>query len=174
MLDEDSVVQAAAAIRQARHVYIFGLAYTAFVARELEFKLSMVGLFVKALTDISDIRVCAGNVGPEDLVIVIAPTILVRDLYHALAACKDKGAEVLSITSYDSPKLASLVQPRSERSWQSTSLALELSKIPGWRWDTLSRSARLGSAGRGCSRFTSTRGPVWSISAWFMRPPPVR
>ena len=109
MLDEDSVVQAAAAIRQARHVYIFGLAYTAFVARELEFKLSMVGLFVKALTDISDIRVCAGNVGPEDLVIVIAPTILVRDLYHALAACKDKGAEVLSITSYDSPKLASLV-----------------------------------------------------------------
>ena len=109
MLDEDNVVRAAAAIRQAQRIYIFGLAYTAFVARELEFKLSMVGLFAKAVTDISDIRVCAGNAGPEDLIVVIAPTILVRELYHALVACKEKGAEVLSITSYDSPKLGSLV-----------------------------------------------------------------
>lgn len=109
MLDEDNVTRAAAAIRLAQHVYIFGLSSASFVARELEFKLGMVGLFAKAVTDISDIRVCAGNVGPDDLVIVIAPTILVRDLYHALAVCKEKGAEVLSITSYDSPKLESLV-----------------------------------------------------------------
>lgn len=109
MLDEDVVVGAAALIRQARHIYIFSLSSTAFVARELEFKLGVAGLYAKAVTDISDIRVCVGNVGPEDLVVVIVPTILVRDLYYAVSACKEKGAKIVSITSYDSPKLGSLV-----------------------------------------------------------------
>ncbi|HWS43351.1 MAG TPA: MurR/RpiR family transcriptional regulator [Pseudoflavonifractor sp.] len=109
MLDEDMVIAAADALRTAEHIFIFALSYTSYVARELEFKLSMVGLHAKAVVDIGDIRICANNLTEDDLVVVIAPTLMMRDLYHAIVACKDKGATLLSITSYDNPKLNSLV-----------------------------------------------------------------
>ncbi len=109
MLDEDMVVTAADALRTADHIFIFALSYTAYVARELEFKLTMAGLHAKTAVDISDIRICVNNLTADDLVVVVAPTLMMRDLYHAIVTCKDKGATLLSITSYDSPKLNSLV-----------------------------------------------------------------
>lgn len=109
MLDEDMVHEAADALRTARHIFIFALSYTAYVAREFEFKLGMAGLHAKAVIDMSDIRICVNNLTPDDLVMVIAPTLMTRDLYHAVITCKDKGTTLISVTSYDSPKLASLV-----------------------------------------------------------------
>lgn len=109
MLDEVVVKQAATALAHAERVYIFSLAFTELVAQELEFKLSMVGIHAKSASHVSDIKLCASNVGPNDLVIVIVPTLLVRELYHAITLCKDKGAQIVTITSYDSPKLSVLV-----------------------------------------------------------------
>ncbi len=109
MLDENEVFHAAAAMQKAGHIFILGLSYTSFVARELEFKLSMVGLYAKAITDLNDVRMIASNIGRDDLVIVIAPTLLVQDLYQAISICRDKGVTIISISSYDSPKLSSLI-----------------------------------------------------------------
>lgn len=109
MLDEEQVLQAADAMRNAPHIFIFSLSYTGFVARELEFKLSMVGLYTKAVSEPANIRVYSGCVNKGDLVIVIAPTLLMRELYQAITICRERGATILSITSYDSPKLSTLV-----------------------------------------------------------------
>ena len=109
MLDEEQVLQAADAMRNAPHIFIFSLSYTGFVARELEFKLSMVGLYAKAVSEPANIRVYSGCVNKGDLVIVIAPTLLMRELYQAITICRERGATILSITSYDSPKLSTLV-----------------------------------------------------------------
>ena len=109
MLDEEQVLQAADAMRNAPHIFIFSLSYTGFVARELEFKLSMVGLYAKAVSEPANIRVYSGCVSKGDLVIVIAPTLLMRELYQAITICRERGATILSITSYDSPKLSTLV-----------------------------------------------------------------
>lgn len=109
MLDESQAVRAADAICRAEHIYIFSASHTGLVARELEFKLGMVGLYAKSVTDPGEISIYANCVKKGDLVVVIAPTLLVRDFYRAIALCKDKGAELLSITSYDSPKLSSLI-----------------------------------------------------------------
>lgn len=109
MLDEEQVLKAAEAMRTAPHIFIFSLSYTGFVARELEFKLSTIGLYAKAVTDPGNIRVYAGCVNEGDLVIVVAPTLLMRELYHAINLCRERGASILSITSYDSPKLNTLV-----------------------------------------------------------------
>lgn len=109
MLDERQVLQAAAAMRKAAHIYIFSLSYTSFLAKELEFKLDMVGLYSKAVTSASEMRVFANCVGKDDLVLVIAPTLLVRELYQSINICREKGAAIISITSYDSPKLSSLI-----------------------------------------------------------------
>lgn len=109
MLDEDMVVEAADALRTATRIFIFAQLYTACAANDLEFKLTMAGLHAKAVVDIGDLRICANNLTADDLVIVIAPTVMVRDLYHAIVTCKDRGATLISITSYDSPKLNTLV-----------------------------------------------------------------
>lgn len=109
MLDEEQVLRAADAMRSAPHIFIFSLSYTGFVARELEFKLSMVGLYAKVVSEPANIRVYSGCVKEGDLVIVIAPTLLMRELYHAITSCRERGATILSITSYDSPKLSTLV-----------------------------------------------------------------
>ena len=109
MLDEEQVLRAADAMRNAPHIFIFSLSYTGFVARELEFKLSIVGLYAKAVSEPANIRVYSGCVSKGDLVIVIAPTLLMRELYQAITICRERGATILSITSYDSPKLSTLV-----------------------------------------------------------------
>ena len=109
MLDEGQVIQAAGAIRRARHVYIFSSSATAMVAHELELKLSMAGLYAKAITDSDKIYIYADNVTTEDLVIAIAPTLFIRDFYRSIALCKDNGAVLISITSFDSPKLNNLI-----------------------------------------------------------------
>lgn len=109
LLDEDEIFRAAGAMRRARHIYIFSSAATALIAQELEAKLDMAGLYAKAVTDTGLIQIYASNVTENDLVIAIAPTLLMRSIYRAIEVCKDTGATLISISSYDSPKLSSLI-----------------------------------------------------------------
>lgn len=109
MLDESMLLAAAERLKAARCTYIFAVSNTAFVAHELEFKLNMVGLPCRAVTNVLDMRVHASNMQQGDLAIFIAPTVLMRDVYQAVTASKDRGAYILTITSYDSPKIADLV-----------------------------------------------------------------
>lgn len=109
MLDDEQVFQAANAIRRANRIYIFSSAATALIAHELELKLGMAGIYAKAVTDSDTIYIHANNVAADDLVIAIAPTLFMRDFYRAVALCKENGAALISITSYDSPKLSNLI-----------------------------------------------------------------
>ena len=109
LLDEDEIFRAADAMRRARHVYIFASPTTTLIAHELQIKLDMAGLYAKAITDAGQIQIYASNVTGEDLVIAIAPTLLMRSFYRAIELCKDLGATLISISSYDSPKLSDLI-----------------------------------------------------------------
>lgn len=106
LLDESQLLRAAQALSEAQHIYIFATATTALVARELEMRLGLVGLYAKAVCDPGEIRVFANHVTRSDFVILMAPTLLVQELYHAVTMCHDSGARLLSITSYDAPKLS--------------------------------------------------------------------
>lgn len=109
MLDEHQIFRAAEAMAKAAHIYIFSMSNTAFVARELEFKLSMVGLYAKAITELSEARLYSFRINREDLAIVIAPSLLIRDLYQTISVCRENGVPIISISSYDSPKLGNLI-----------------------------------------------------------------
>jgi DNA-binding MurR/RpiR family transcriptional regulator len=109
MIDEEVLDRAAECLRSANTIHIFGCINTAFTARELDLKLRMVGLNTRTVTDTNAMRMFAASAGEGDLVVAIAPTILTRDIYHSVTAAKDKGARILTITSYDSPKLNALV-----------------------------------------------------------------
>ncbi len=108
MLEEDVVLDAARCIKSAANIYIFAYAGTAFTASELEFKLQMAGLRAQAITDTNTMRMFATGIQRKDLAILIVPTILMRDIYQVATICKDRGAHVLTITSFDSPKLNDL------------------------------------------------------------------
>lgn len=109
MLDEDVVIRSALHIKQAGRIFIFSLSNTALIARELEFRLELAGIYSKTVTDTTNMHITAANTAKEDLVIAIVPTILIKDIYQAVTTCKEHGAGILSITSYDSPKLNNLV-----------------------------------------------------------------
>lgn len=109
MLDEHQVFQSAEAIRNANHIYLLATSHTKFIVQELEYKLGLIGLHAKAITDLGDTRIFTRFSGRGDLILVIAPTLLVRELYQAISDCREKGCTIVSITSYDSPKLSSLI-----------------------------------------------------------------
>jgi DNA-binding MurR/RpiR family transcriptional regulator len=109
MIDETEAGKAAEAAKAASFITIFAFSSTAFVAAELEHKLSLVSLRSKVVPDVDLMRIAAVNIGRSDLAIFIVPTILNRDIYPIASACKERGALVMAVTSYDSPKLDDLV-----------------------------------------------------------------
>lgn len=109
MLDETILVKAADAIKKASNVYIFSYSSNALIAKEAEYKLSVIGIKAKSITNITDMYICTANVQPTDTIIFIVNTIIMRDIFHCLNTCRDKNATIITITSYDSPKLDVLV-----------------------------------------------------------------
>lgn len=109
MLDEHQIFRAAAQLQKAEHIYIFSMSYTRFVAQQFEFRLGMVGLYAKAVNDLNEARVLASGVGKDDVILIIAPTLLVKELHQVINASRENGAVIISITSFDSPKLSDLI-----------------------------------------------------------------
>lgn len=127
MLNEDSLMSAVAMLETAPAIHIFGFANTGIVAREFEFKLQMTGLNARAITDTNIMRMFSATVEKSDVVFAIVPSILLRDIYISLGACKERGAKVLALTSFDSSKLDDLVDLKfitSDRITTQNSLAL--------------------------------------------------
>jgi DNA-binding MurR/RpiR family transcriptional regulator len=73
MLNKDTILGAVECIMQARQIYILSFSLTEFIAKELEFKLTAVGIHAKSVTDETSMYVIAANLGKDDLVITIAP-----------------------------------------------------------------------------------------------------
>lgn len=109
MLDEDILVGAVECMLGAKNIYIVSFDSTMFVAQDLKLKLSLVGINATEVQLLSNMKTFPMGVTDNDLIVVIVPTILMKDIYQAVAICKERGAKILTITSYDSPKLSAFV-----------------------------------------------------------------
>lgn len=109
LLDENIIISAVDAMKNSTNVYIFSHSSNSLVAKEAEYKLCLAGIHAKAVIDTADMYICAANVQKTDFVIFIVTTVLMREIYKALTTCHDHDAKILTITSYDSPKLDILV-----------------------------------------------------------------
>lgn len=105
LLEEKTVFAAAKAIREARNINIFGTSNTSFIAKEFRFKLEMLGMRAKDFTNPLNIALQANNIEGGDLTIIIARSIMIKDIYAAAAASIERGGKNLTITSIDAPKL---------------------------------------------------------------------
>lgn len=108
MLEENTVFSAADAIRQAKNINIFSISSTSFIAKEFCFKLEMLGFCVKIYTDPLTIALKASSYSKDDLSVFIVRSIMIKDIYHAASASKERGCKNITITSIDSPKLNDL------------------------------------------------------------------
>ena len=109
MLSEESLNNSVELIKKAETIHVISLINTSFIANELAFKLSLIGLKVKTHIDKLDIHLCTSNLSSKDLLIVIVPTLLCNDIYPALITARDREAKIISITSTDSPKFNDIV-----------------------------------------------------------------
>jgi len=105
MLEENALQQIVETLKKAEFVYIFGLSETAFVTQEFASKLSLVGIRAKSITDITEISIEASHIRKNDFAIFIVSSVLSRGLMPSINMCRDRGAKLLAITSYDSPQL---------------------------------------------------------------------
>ncbi|WP_461207357.1 MurR/RpiR family transcriptional regulator [Clostridium sp. DL1XJH146] len=109
MLDEPTVFKSVDFIKSAQNIHIIALFNSSLVAYELEFKFNLIGIPAKTHTDVLDINISTSNISKNDLAIIIAPTILSKDIYQALTSCHERGSKIITITSFDSPQLNDLV-----------------------------------------------------------------
>ena len=105
IIDENTVIKAVEALKTAKNIHIFSLSNLSIIANELQFRFDQIGYHSKAYTDIFEMRIQATNITPDDLSIIIAPSITMRDIFQIAGASIERGAKNLTITSYDSPKL---------------------------------------------------------------------
>ncbi len=105
MLDKNVIERAVDAIRAAGRIFILGFDTTQIVADDFSLKLSMCGIQSHQVSLSCQIKTLSSIVNHDDLVVAIVPTVLMKDIFQTLYACKAKKANVLTISSFDSPKL---------------------------------------------------------------------
>ena len=109
MQDDDVLEAAIEALQEAENIYVLSFESTLVVAQDFIFKLGLIGIHAIDVHLQSNIQTFSSSVSEKDTVIVIVPTILLKDIYRAVTSCKDRGAKILAVTSYDSPKLNNIV-----------------------------------------------------------------
>lgn len=140
LLEEKVLLSAIDAVKKARQIYIFSFSNHALVAKEAEFKLNIAGLCARAVTELTDMHMYAANMQKDDLAIFIVPTVLMKDIYRALNTCRDRNAKILTITSYDSPKLNDLVDYKfitSDKITARNAVSLSNNLMFLYVWDVL-------------------------------------
>jgi DNA-binding MurR/RpiR family transcriptional regulator len=68
----------------------------------------MMGIKAESYNDVYSMKLCSANSSQDDLIIGITRNISVRDIQEPLISGRQNNAKIVTITSYDSPKLSEL------------------------------------------------------------------
>lgn len=105
-LDEGSVEAAASCLAQARQILAIGCAGSAPVADELVYRLLRLGLPATAAADSHLQAIRAACLGPEDVLIAVSASGATKEVLHAVAVARARGATVLALTEASGCALA--------------------------------------------------------------------
>ncbi len=104
LIDRERILQMAALLEGAKRIFLFGVGTSSVIAVDAQYRLSQLGLWAAAYTDILFMNVSASNAGPEDVVLAISHSGRTKAVVDAVRTAKKGGATVLSLTSFaDSP-----------------------------------------------------------------------
>ena len=100
MLDFSKVKQMSEVLVRARHIFLFGIGTSSTVVTDAQYRLSQLGLWATACTDILLIGVTAANLEEGDVVLAISHSGRTKAVVDAVRMAKKRGATVIAITSF--------------------------------------------------------------------------
>ena len=100
MLDFSKVKQMSEVLVSAKHIFLFGIGTSSTVVTDAQYRLSQLGLWATACTDILLMGVTAANLEEGDVVLAISHSGRTKAVVDAVRMAKKKGATVISITSF--------------------------------------------------------------------------
>ena len=100
MLDFSKVRQMSEALVRAKHIFLFGIGTSSTVVTDAQYRLSQLGLWATACTDILLMGVTAANLKEGDVVLAISHSGRTKAVVDAVRSAKKKGATVIAITSF--------------------------------------------------------------------------
>lgn len=100
MLDFSKVKQMSEVLVRARHIFLFGIGTSSTVVTDAQYRLSQLGLWATACTDILLMGVTAANLEEGDVVLAISHSGRTKAVVDAVRMAKKRGATVIAITSF--------------------------------------------------------------------------
>lgn len=99
-LDFSKIEKMSEFLVKAKHIFIFGLGTSSTVVLDAQYRLSQLGLWATACTDILLMGVTGANLEEGDVVLAISHSGRTKAVVDAVRLAKKKGATVLAITSF--------------------------------------------------------------------------
>ena len=104
LLDYETIGAMADSLAQAKRIFVFGIGTSSVIAADAQYRLSQMGIWATACTDILLMNVTASNLQQGDVVLAISHSGRTRAVVDAVRRAKACGAKILAITSFsDSP-----------------------------------------------------------------------
>lgn len=100
MLDFSKVKQMSEVLVSAKHIFLFGIGTSSTVVTDAQYRLSQLGLWATACTDILLMGVTAANLEEGDVVLAISHSGRTKAVVDAIRMAKKRGATVIAITSF--------------------------------------------------------------------------
>ena len=100
MLDFSKVKQMSEVLVSAKHIFLFGIGTSSTVVTDAQYRLSQLGLWATACTDILLMGVTAANLEEGDVVLAISHSGRTKAVVDAVRMAKKRGATVIAITSF--------------------------------------------------------------------------
>ena len=100
-LDFSKIEKMSEVLVNAKHIFIFGLGTSSTVVLDAQYRLSQLGLWATACTDILLMGVTGANLEKGDVVLAISHSGRTKAVVDAVRLAKKKGATILAITSFN-------------------------------------------------------------------------
>ena len=99
-LDFSKIEKMSEVLVHAKHIFLFGIGTSSTVVTDAQYRLSQLGLWATACTDILLMGVTAANLEEGDVVLAISHSGRTKAVVDAVRLAKKKGATVIAITSF--------------------------------------------------------------------------
>lgn len=100
LTDSDTIGRMADTLMSAKRIFLFGIGTSAVIASDAQYRLSQLGLWAVACTDIVQMNITALNLEPGDAVIAISHSGQTKAVVDAVRNARQAGATTLAVTSF--------------------------------------------------------------------------
>lgn len=100
MLDYDVFEKMIEKIKEAKHLYVFGIGTSSIIATDAQYRFSQIGIPATSCSDVLFMSVIAANLKEGDVVLAISHSGRTKAVIEAVKNAKKAGVPVLSVTSF--------------------------------------------------------------------------